>query len=136
MSNLNVDTISAYSAAQVSVASGLNFTGSANGSVTTLSISSNTASLNMSTGNFFDLQLVANTTTFVNVTNLNAGETTNVRVKQPASVGTGSVTFSANVEQVSGQLYTTTNQTGSVDILSLITFDSSAAYLTKLRNFV
>jgi hypothetical protein len=136
MSNLNVDTISAYSTAQVSVASGLNFTGSANGSVTTLSISSNTASLNMSTGNFFDLQLVANTTTFVNVTNLNAGETTNVRVKQPASVGTGSVTFSANVEQVSGQAYITTNQTGSVDILSLITFDSSAAYLTKLRNFV
>ena len=136
MSNLNVDTISAYSTAQVSIASGLNFTGSANGTVTTLSISSNTASLNMSTGNFFDLQLVANTTTFVDVTNLNAGETTNVRVKQPASVGTGSVTFSANVEQVSGQLYTTTNQTGSVDILSLITFDSSAAYLTKLRNFV
>jgi hypothetical protein len=136
MSNLNVDTISAYSTAQVSIASGLNFTGSANGTVTTLSISSNTASLNMSTGNFFDLQLVANTTTFVDVTNLNAGETTNVRVKQPASVGTGSVTFSANVEQVSGQAYITTNQTGSVDILSLITFDSSAAYLTKLRNFV
>jgi hypothetical protein len=136
MSNLNVDTISAYSTAQVSVASGLNFTGSANGSVTTLSISSNTASLNMSTGNFFDLTLVSGSNTFVNVTNLNAGETTNVRIKQPASAGTGSVTFSANVEQVSGQLYTTTNQTGSVDILSLITFDSSAAYLTKLRNFV
>ena len=136
MSNLNVDTISAYSTAQVSVASGLNFTGSANGSVTTLSISSNTASLNMSTGNFFDLQLVANTTTFVNVTNLNAGETTNVRVKQPATTGTGSVTFSSNVDQVSGQAYIATNQTGSVDILSLITFDSSAAYLTKLRNFV
>jgi hypothetical protein len=135
MSNLNVDTISAYSTAQVSVASGLNFTGSANGSVTTLTISSNTASLNMSTGNFFDLQLVANTTTFVNVTNLNAGETTNVRVKQPASVGTGSVTFSSNVDQVVGQAYVTTNQTGSVDILSLITFDNSTVYLTKLRNF-
>jgi len=136
MSNLNVNTISAYSTTQVSVASGLNFTGSANGVVNTLSISSNTASLDMSAGNFFDLTLVANTTTFLNVTNLNAGETTNVRVKQPATVGTGSLTFSSNVSQVSGQAYVASATTGSVDILSLVTFDSSTAYLTKLRNFV
>jgi hypothetical protein len=135
MSNLNVDTISAYSTAQVSIASGLNFTGSANGTVTTLSISSNTASLNMSTGNFFDLQLVANTTTLLNVTNLNAGETTNIRVKQPLTTGTGSMTFSSNIEQVVGQAYVPSTQTGSVDIVSLVTFDNSTAYLTKLRNF-
>jgi hypothetical protein len=136
MSNLNVNTITAYSTNQVSVASGLMFTGSANGVVQTLTISSNTASLNMSTGNFFDLQLVANTTTNINVTSLLAGETTNVRIKQPLTTGTGSVTFSSNVSQVSGQPYITSPQTGSVDLISLATFDSSTAYLTKLRNFV
>ena len=135
MSNLNVNTITAYSTSQVSVASGLNFTGSANGIVQTLTISSNTASLNMSTANFFDLQLVANTTTFLNVTNLNVGETTNIRVKQPATTGTGSMTFSSNIDQVVGQAYVPSTQTGSVDIVSLVTFDNTTAYLTKLRNF-
>ena len=136
MSNLNVNTITAYSTNQVSVASGLMFTGSANGVVQTLTISSQTASLNMSTGNFFDLTLVSGSNTFINVTNLLAGETTNVRVKQPASAGVGTVSLSSNVAQVSGQAYVASATTGSVDILSLITFDSSAAYLTKLRNFV
>jgi hypothetical protein len=134
MSNLNVNTITAYSTNQVSIASGLNFTGSANGSVSTLSISSQTSSLNMSTGNFFDLTLASGSNTFLNVTNLNAGETTNVRVIQPVT-GYGTLTFSSNVSQVIGQPYVATAQSGSTDVISLISFDNSEVYLTKLRNF-
>ena len=111
------------------------FTGSVRGEVDALSISSNTASLDLSTGNFFTLTLVSGSNTYVNPTNIQPGQTINLRITQP-SPGTGSISFPSSVKQVSGSAYVPTAATSSVDVVTFISFDSSNLYLSNIKNFV
>ena len=110
-------------------------TGSLRGNVSALSISSNTASLDCSTGNFFTLLLVSGSDTFVNPSNINPGQTINLRVKQ-ASVASGSISFASSVLQVSGSTYTPTATANGEDIVTFISFDSTNLYLSNIKNFV
>ena len=110
-------------------------TGSLRGNVGALSISSNTASLDCSTGNFFTLLLVSGSDTFVNPSNINPGQTINLRVKQ-ASVASGSISFASSVLQVSGSAYTPTATANGEDIVTFISFDSTNLYLSNIKNFV
>jgi len=110
-------------------------TGSLRGNVNALSISSQTASLDCSTGNFFTLLLVSGSTTFVNPSNILPGQTINLRVKQ-ASVASGSISFASSVKQVSGSLYTPTTTVNAEDIVTFISFDSTNLYLSNIKNFV
>jgi hypothetical protein len=110
-------------------------TGSLRGNVSALSISSNTASLDCSTGNFFTLLLVSGSNTFVNPSNINPGQTINLRVKQ-ASVASGSISFASSIKQVSGSLYTPTATANGEDIVTFISFDSTNLYLSNVKNFV
>jgi hypothetical protein len=110
-------------------------TGSLRGNVGALSISSQTASLDCSTGNFFTLTLVSGSNTFVNPSNIQPGQTINLRVKQ-ASVASGSISFASSVKQVSGSLYTPTTTANAEDIVTFIAFDSTNLYLSNVKNFV
>jgi hypothetical protein len=110
-------------------------TGSLRGNVNALSISSQTASLDCSTGNFFTLTLVSGSTTFVNPSNILPGQTINLRIKQ-ASVASGSISFASSVKQVSGSLYTPTATANAEDIVTFISFDSTNLYLSNIKNFV
>jgi hypothetical protein len=108
------------------------FSGSVRGDVSALSISSQTASLDCSTGNFFTLQLVSGSNTFVNPSNILPGQTINLRVN---TTGSGTVTFPSSVKQVSGSAYVPTTTTG-VDIVTFISFDSTSLNLSNIKNFV
>jgi len=110
-------------------------TGSLRGNVGALSISSNTASLDCSTGNFFTLLLVSGSNTFVNPSNILPGQTINLRVKQ-ASIASGSISFASSVKQVSGSAYTPTATANGEDIVTFISFDSTNLYLSNIKNFV
>jgi hypothetical protein len=110
-------------------------TGSLRGNVNALSISSQTASLDCSTGNFFTLLLVSGSNTFVNPSNILPGQTINLRVKQ-ASVASGSISFASSVKQVSGSLYIPTATANAEDIVTFIAFDSSSLYLSNIKNFI
>jgi len=109
--------------------------GSLRGQVTALSIASTTASLNMSTNNFFTLTLVNGTNTNINPTNINPGQTVNILVSQ-SSAGTGTVSFPSTVKQASGSLYTGSAVANAVDIITMITFDASTVYVSSIRNLV
>ena len=109
--------------------------GSLRGQVTALSITSNTASLNMSTNNFFTLTLVNGANTYINPTNINPGQTVNILVSQ-SSAGTGTVSFPSQVKQASGSLYTGSAVANAVDIITMITFDASTVYVSSIRNLV
>ena len=109
--------------------------GSLRGQVTALSIASNTASLNMSTNNFFTLALVNGTNTNINPTNINPGQTVNILVSQ-SSAGTGTVTFPSIVKQLTGSLYTGSAVANAVDIVTMITFNTSTVYVSSIRNLV
>jgi hypothetical protein len=107
-------------------------TGSIQGNVNALSIASQTASLNLNNGNFFTLQLVSGSATHILPSNIRPGQTINIRLN---TTGSGTVTFPSFVDQVSGSSYIPSTTT-SVDIITLISFDSSSLYLANIKNLV
>ena len=110
-------------------------TGSLRGQVSALSIASNTASVDLSTNNFFTLALVNGANTHINPTNINPGQTVNIRVTQ-GSLGTGTVSFPTFVDQASGSLYTGSAVANAIDIVTMITFDSSTVFMSSIRNMI
>jgi len=137
--NVGIGTTSPSAKLDVSgsarITDGLTATGSLRGQVSALSIASNTASLNMSTNNFFTLALVNGANTNINPTNINPGQTVNILVSQ-SSAGTGTVTFPSIVKQLTGSLYTGSAVANAVDIVTMITFDTSTVYVSSIRNLV
>jgi hypothetical protein len=107
-------------------------TGSVQGNVNSLSISSNTASLNLNDGNFFTLQLVSGSATNLNPSNIIAGQTISIFVN---TIGSATMTFPSSIKQISGSAYVPTTTTG-IDILTLISKDSSSLFLVNAQNFV
>jgi hypothetical protein len=107
-------------------------TGSVLGNVTALSISSNTASLNLSLGSFYTLQLISGSNTFINPTNIRAGETVSLLV---STTGSATVSFPSIVLQPSGSLYIPTTTTGK-DVLTFISFDNTNLYLASVKNLI
>jgi len=107
-------------------------TGSVQGNVNSLSISSNTASLNLNDGNFFTLQLVSGSATHLNPSNIKQGQTVSIFVN---TTGSATMTFPSSVKQISGSAYVPTTTTG-IDILTLISKDSSNLYLVNAQNFI
>jgi len=142
ISQINGLQITAQSASIAATASFVNplnqqltITGSLRGQVSALSISGNTASVNLSTNNFFTLALVNGTNTHINPTNLNPGQTVNIRVTQ-GTLGTGTVSFPSIVDQPSGSLYTGSAVSNAIDIVTMITFDSSIVFVSSVRNMI
>jgi hypothetical protein len=107
-------------------------TGSVQGNVNALSISSNTASLNLNDGNFFTLQLVSGSATHLNPSNIKPGQTVSVFVN---TTGSATMTFPSSIKQISGSAYVPTTSTG-LDVLTLISKDSSNLYLVNAKNFI
>jgi hypothetical protein len=107
-------------------------TGSVQGNINALSISSNTASLNLDNGNFFTLQLVSGSNTFINPSNIKAGQTVNILL---STTGSGTVSFPTSVDQVSGSAYVPTTTTG-IDIITLASVNSSTLYVVSIKNMI
>jgi len=107
-------------------------TGSTRGNVTALSIVSNTASLNLSTGNFFTLQLVSGSNTYINPSNILPGQTSLITLY---TTGSATVSFPSSVKQPSGSAYVPTTSTG-VDILTLASIDSTSLYVIGVKNMI
>jgi len=110
-------------------------TGSLRGQISALSISSNTASLNMASNNFFTLTLVNGVDTLINPTNIQPGQTVNIKLTQDTA-GTGTVSFPSFVDQATGSLYTGSAVANAIDIVTMITFDTTTVYLSSIRNMI
>lgn len=110
----------------------LRVTGSVFGNVTALSIASNTASLNLTSGSFFTLQLVQGTNTYINPTSISPGLAVSLLI---STTGSATVSFPATVFQPSGSSYTPTTTTGK-DVLTLLSFDSTNLYLANVKNLI
>lgn len=107
-------------------------TGSTQGNVTALTILSNTASLNLNTGNFFTLQLVAGVNTHINPSNIKPGQSSILLL---STTGSATVSFPSTVKQPSGSSYTPTTTT-STDILTFVSLDNSNLYLVSVKNLI
>ena len=111
------------------------YSGSIAGEVRALTITSQTASVDLSTANLFTLTLVSGSTTNINPTNIRLGQTSMIQITQPAT-GSGTVTFNSIVKFPSGTPYTPTLTTGSIDTLSLVSFNGTTLNAVASYNFL
>lgn len=112
-------------------------TGSVRGNVVTQSITSNTASLDFGTSNFFEVTLTSGVNTRVEATNVQPGQTINLLVKQPAISGTGTISFSNNFDFPAVAPYTASVGDSKKDIVTFITFsDTGSIYSVGVKNLI
>ena len=111
------------------ISGSLTITGSVQTKLVNVAITSNTASLDLSSGTIFFVTLTSGTTTNFQVTNLKPGVTGNVIISSNTNC---TASFGSNILKTS--TYSPTNTSGSKDILSFIT-DSTKAYLVSATNF-
>jgi hypothetical protein len=107
-------------------------TGSTQGNVTALSISSATASLDLSQANYFTLQLISGSNTYIDPINIRPGQTSILTI---STTGSATVTWPSSVKQPSGSTYVPTTTT-SVDIITLASVNSSTLYVVGIKNMI
>ena len=127
-SMVTVDTFPYSGSAQITGSVGI--TGSLKGNHVNMSIVSTTASMDVSAGNFFVLQLVSGDT-HITAENVQGSQTVNMLVK---SVSGATVSFGPNILQPSGSFFTASSATAE-DVLTFIAFDTTSLYLVGLNNF-
>jgi hypothetical protein len=115
------------------ISGSLTLTGSAHGNVVALSISSNTASMDLNSGNYFTLTLADTTTTHITATNITPGTTATLVI----TTGTNSSASLAPILlQPSGSSYSATNGSAKKDVLSIVSVGTSNAYVVSTLNMV
>ena len=124
-------TLSSSAAIELNVIGNTLLTGSVQGNVSSITISSTTASIDCNLGNFFTLAL-ANGTNHISASNIRPGQTINVRVTTQSG---NAVTCSSVIKQPSGSLYTPTNGSGT-DILTLIAYDNTTLFMASVKNMI
>jgi hypothetical protein len=108
--------------------------GSLKGSVIDITPTNQTASLNCSLSNFFTLTLSSSANTFLTASNIQPGQTINLRITQPAT--SGSLSYGSEFKFPNGLPYSVSATGSVVDILSFIAFDSNTLYGSSLKNFI
>lgn len=126
----NTLTVNGASSLQnIGVGGSSTFTGPVYNVVGELITTPPTASLDFSTGNFFQIQLDDTTATHISASNITSGQIVTVLLQ----CGTNSTaSFSSNILQPFDSFYTA-SQVGEVDIITFTTFGSDV-YLTSVKN--
>lgn len=101
------------------------YSGSVRGQVFPITITSNTASMDCSKGNFFTLTLPG-TSTRLEATNIQPGETLSLRILNQTT--SSIVTIGTSIKFPTGFSYIPTPISGTTDILTFLTFDTSSIY--------
>ena len=109
------------------------FTGSAFGNVVSMSITSNTASMDLSLGNYFTLTLANTATTHISASNVQPGVSATLVI----TTGTNSsASLAPTMLQPSGSAYSATNGSGRRDVLSLVAVASGVPLVVSTKNMV
>jgi hypothetical protein len=112
----------------------LALTGSLVGLPITLSVSSTTASLDMNAGNQFVLNIPTGSTTYINPINIKAGQTVNLLLKQAAGATTGSVAWASSILFPNGLKMVPTSTGSAIDLVSMISFDTTNLMAANVKN--
>jgi fibronectin-binding autotransporter adhesin len=113
-----------------SISGSLRITGSAYGNVVSMSITSNTASMDLSAGNYFELTSSV-TPVRINFTNIQPGVTSTLIISASAS---SSIILGTGAAQPSGSAYS--GSAGSIDILSLVAFNTSKVNVVATKALI
>jgi uncharacterized coiled-coil protein SlyX len=115
-----------------SISGSLQVTGSVSSLPITLSVASSTASIDMTAGNNFILDIPTATTTHIVPTNIIAGQTINLLLRQPAT--SGSVDWSPIILFPSGLDMVATATGSAIDLVSMISFDTTNLMAANVKN--
>ena len=108
------------------------FNKSVNGAVNAIGITSDTASIDCTSGNFFTLGLAGGSTTHIEFTSIQAGQTINLRLVQPTPYG--AVSFGGECQFPDGAPFTGSEVDGATDVISFVTFDGASVIGTGIKN--
>lgn len=111
----------------------LTISGSTAGVVKALTISSQTASMDLSTADLFTLTLVSGSNTFLNPTNIKAGQTGILQITQPASVST--LSYPSSIKFPAFLAYTASLTGSAIDQISFVAFNTSALNAVAANKF-
>jgi cytoskeletal protein CcmA (bactofilin family) len=111
------------------------YSGSVRGQVTDIIVSSLTASIDCSKGNFFRLNLGSASAFRLTATNIQPGETIGLRIDKTALNATV-VIDSGSIKFPSGLSYTISPDNNIYDVLTFISFDTGSLYAVAAKNFV
>jgi hypothetical protein len=106
--------------------------GSLRGRVVTVPTASGTASMDCSQSNFFSLTLSGSSTLFLSASNIQPGQTVNLRVIQPAT--SGSLTYGSQFKFAGGIPYSASSTGSAVDLISFISYDTAVLYGSAIKN--
>jgi hypothetical protein len=110
----------------------LTITGSIINQPITLPTASGTASMDCSRSNFFNLTLSGSYTLFLSASNIQPGQTVNLRVIQPAT--SGSLNYGSQFKFAGGIPYSASSTGSAVDIVSFISYDTTTLYGSAIKN--
>lgn len=109
------------------------FTGSTLGNIVSMSIVSNTASMDFNAGNYFTLRLNSGSIpTRLNPTNVRAGQTISLVVTQAATLS-GSLSFPTIFKFPTGSYYTASRVINAMDVLTFITVDTASIHAVSVK---
>ena len=125
--------LSSSAAVELNVIGTAIFTGSVRGNVVPLSITSNTASMDLNLGNYFTLTLADTATTHVTATNIQAGTSATLVI----TTGTNSsASLAPTLLEPSGSDYVATNGSAKKDVLSFVAVDSTNMFVVSTKNMI
>jgi hypothetical protein len=129
---LGGDSLSSSKADEVTVPH-LTISGSVTAGVYTLTDVAGTTTMDCSLGNFFTLAMPAGGSTTLTPSNIQAGQTINVKITQNATPST--IAFAASVDFEGGTAFAVSTGAGEVDVMTFISFDGTSLQATGLKNF-
>lgn len=115
----------------------VNLNGSVLTAVNTLSITSDTASVDFSDSGMNVLTLPSGSNTHIVATNVGEGQTVNLLIRQGTDGGTGSIDFSSDFFQPTGSEYVPTPEQAAKDVLTFMTYDNiNEIFTANVTKFV
>ena len=111
----------------------LTISGSVTAGVYTLTDVAGTTTMDCSLGNFFTLTMPAGGSTTLTPSNIQAGQTINVKITQNATPST--IAFDASVDFEGGTAFVVSTGAGEVDVMTFVSFDGTSLQATGLKNF-
>ena len=125
--------LSSSAAVELTVIGNSVFTGSARANVIPLSITSNTASMDLSLGNYFTLTLADTTTTHISASNVQPGQSATLVI----TTGTNSsASLAPTMLQPSGSAYSATLGSSKLDVLSIVSVANGVPFVVSTKNMV
>lgn len=124
--SLNVSGSSTYNGRQV-------ITGSVLGNVTNITVTSQTASIDCSKGNFFTVSLPTGST-YITATNISAGQTISLRCG--SNTGRTVQIDTTTIKFPSGLSYTPSQYPAAEDLLTFVSFDGTKLYGVSVNLYI